>query len=709
MKKIFTFLFALALSSVGFAQREHNCGTDHKHAILRQQDPEFQQRAEDYNRQIKEIIAARKAEGNRDETVYIIPIVFHIVHNFGPENISDEQIYDQVRILNEDFRKLNEDTSDIIDIFKPIAADARVEFRLPTKDFEGNCTNGIDRIASVETYVGDDGSKLNAWPRDRYLNVWVVTSMEDGVAGYAYYPSAVPSGISAMRDGIIIRHQYIGSIGTGSPGNSRALTHEIGHWLNLQHVWGDNNSPGLNCGDDDVEDTPESIGWDNCNLNGSVCNAGVIENVQNYMEYSYCSNMFSAGQVERLRAALTNPLAGRSTLWTAENLAFTGTDGWNNATCAPQADFYTDKPVACIGEDITFFDYSSDSDVLFFEWYFDDGTSSTDPNPTKSFTTSGWHAVTLSVSNWYGLDITYKERAVYVIPEPNVLTGLVTENFQNQQFFNNNYISRNFDFNESAWTWNNTVGYDDQACAALNAYDFESDFIDTGDNDIDELIFPAMDLSNVTGGGPTISFKYAYATQATDLAGVTDNFILYSSRNCGLTWQARNPSSPSQGSPAITGANLVSAGNSTTSFVPTSQADWKTITYNIPNTLWEPNVLFKIVFTTGEFANNLYIDNININGIVGVDEINAEVAGLNVYPNPANNSTQLSFTLSTSQDVTVIVTDLSGRVVSTELFANRVAGGNIIDLPLDAIADGMYMVSIKSENAIATQRLVVRK
>jgi hypothetical protein len=82
---------------------------------------------------------------------------------------------------------------------------------------------------------------------------------------------------------------------------------------------------------------------------------------------------------------------------------------------------------------------------------------------------------------------------------------------------------------------------------------------------------------------------------------------------------------------------------------------------------------------------------------------------LNVYPNPANNSTQLSFTLSKSQDVTVVVTDLSGRVVKTELFANRVAGGNIIDLPLDAIADGMYMVSIKSENAIATQRLVVRK
>jgi PKD repeat protein len=390
-------------------------------------------------------------------------------------------------------------------------------------------------------------------------------------------------------------------------------------------------------------------------------------------------------------------------------LAFTGTDGWNNATCAPQADFYTDKPVACIGEDITFFDYSSDSDVLFFEWYFDDGTSSTSPNPTKSFTSSGWHSVTLSVSNWYGIDIAYKERAVYVIPEPNVLSGLVTENFQNQEFFNNNYISRNFDFNASAWTWNNTVGYDDQACASLNAYDFESDFIDTGDNDIDELIFPAMDLDNITGGSPSLSFKYAFATQATDLAGVTDNFILYSSRNCGLTWQARNPSSPSQSAPAVTGATLVSAGNSTSSFVPATQADWKTITYNIPNTLWEPNVLFKIVFTTGEFANNLYIDNININGIVGVDEINKEVAGLNVYPNPANNSTQLSFTLSNSQDVTVVVTDLSGRVVKTELFANRVAGGNIIDLPLDAIADGMYMVSIKSENAIATQRLVVRK
>ena len=193
--------------------------------------------------------------------------------------------------------------SSIVSVFKPIAADCEIEFRLANIDPNGNCTNGIERIPSILTYNADDNSKLDPWPSNQYLNVWVVSDLgNSGAAAYAYYPGTAPAG----KDGVIAIHGYIGSIGTGSLGRSRVLTHEIGHCLNLAHVWGSTNNPGVACGDDGVNDTPITKGWTACNLNGSVCNPPAIENVQNYMEYSYCCNMFTEGQKTRMRAALNS-------------------------------------------------------------------------------------------------------------------------------------------------------------------------------------------------------------------------------------------------------------------------------------------------------------------------------------------------------------------------------------------------------------------
>ncbi|MFZ4784537.1 MAG: M43 family zinc metalloprotease, partial [Flavobacteriales bacterium] len=623
MKKTFILLLALVSSFAGFAQLK--CGSDHKHQLLRQQDPDFVQREADFNRLVDEYIAAHR--GERDEVQLTIPIVFHIIHQWGEENISDEQIFDAVRILNEDYNKDNADTTLIVHDFDTICADVKIKFCLPTKDFEGNCTNGIDRIASPETFIGDDGSKLNAWPRDRYLNVWVVSSMEDGVAGYAYYPSAVSGGIGAMRDGVIILHQYIGSIGTGQPGRSRALTHEVGHWLNLQHPWGDNNNPGVVCGDDDVTDTPETMGWDFCDLNGAICNPGVFENVQNFMDYSYCSVMFTEGQKERIRAAAAQALAGRSTLWSESNLIFTGCDG-SVAECAPIPNFYADRFVVCVGDEVTFINNTGGGVATSYNWTFQDGVTSTDEDPTIVFNTPGWKTVTLVASNEYGSESKTIIKSVFVSPNPNWYNGLQFENFQNTAFVNENYISRNMDSNSSFFQVANNVGYDDNKSYMLNAYDIDQSFIDTGNNDIDEFVTPAFNLDDLMGSA-TFTYKYAYATQATTVEGITDRLEIYSSANCGATWQQRD---------VITGTELVTAGVYGNSFVPTSQSDWAQGSFNIPNTLFNDDILFRFIFKTGDYPNNFYIDNINIQGTVGVDELNGELTALNVYPNPANDN-----------------------------------------------------------------------
>jgi hypothetical protein len=187
------------------------------------------------------------AERGGGDSELVIPVVFHIIHNFGAENITDDQIIDQMRILNEDFNKQNPEWPNVRPAFLDIVADVGVTFRLAQLDPDGNCTKGITRTVSELTHDGTQDMKdLIQWPRDRYLNVWVAASA-DGAAGYAMYPGSVSNSWAAPADGIVILHSYVGSIGTSSTGRSHALSHEVGHWINLAHCWGSTNDPGEGC------------------------------------------------------------------------------------------------------------------------------------------------------------------------------------------------------------------------------------------------------------------------------------------------------------------------------------------------------------------------------------------------------------------------------------------------------------------------------
>ncbi|MDQ3101164.1 MAG: M43 family zinc metalloprotease, partial [Bacteroidota bacterium] len=263
MKHLLLGLAACSLSLTSFAQEPaFSCGNAELRERLIASDPGFLQREAEYEAEIRDLI--RNNSAVRDEHVVVtIPVVFHVLHLGGRENISDEQIFDQVAILNQDFRKLNADLSTAIQHFQDIAADTRIEFALPTLDPQGQCTNGIDRIHTVESLRGRDESKLRPWPRNRYLNIWVTDAIDSGAAGYAYKPGSV-EGPGEIRDGIMILHEYTGSIGTGQVGRSRALTHEVGHYFNLDHLWGPTNEPGVACGDDAVEDTPRTKGHVGC-------------------------------------------------------------------------------------------------------------------------------------------------------------------------------------------------------------------------------------------------------------------------------------------------------------------------------------------------------------------------------------------------------------------------------------------------------------
>ncbi|MDF5757232.1 zinc metalloprotease [Spongiactinospora sp. TRM90649] len=244
--------------------------------------------------------------------VVTVPVVVHVVYAKAEQDIAQEQIDSQIEILNRDFRKANADAGKVPDVWKNLAADPLLEFKLAGTDPQGKKTTGVVRTkTSVAAFGTDDGVKkadrggAAAWPADRYLNVWVCAL--DGVLGYGQFP-----GGPAETDGVVIHHAAFGSTGTAAAPYDlgRTATHEIGHWLNLRHIWGDDDS-GCS-GGDFVDDTPNQAGFNRGmpTFPSVSCDNGPNGDMfMNFMDYTDDAGtcMFTKGQVERMDACLAGP------------------------------------------------------------------------------------------------------------------------------------------------------------------------------------------------------------------------------------------------------------------------------------------------------------------------------------------------------------------------------------------------------------------
>lgn len=253
----------------------------------------------------------RKSTGTRSDEVIRIPVVVHVLYNKSIENISDVQIKSQVDVLNEDYRKLNTITHSYSQ-----AADTKFEFYLASTDPNGNATTGVVRKFTPSVSFDINLSKAldvkpninmkvdslggsNAWPSDRYLNIWVV-NLQDYYKGFATFPLTVP----AHLDGVVMNYEFFGRTGTGTKNANFALgrscTHEIGHWLNLKHIWGETTD----CSSSDlVDDTPPQRGYHSgCPKGINTC--GQRDMVENFMDYCYdsCLELFTEGQKQRMRS-----------------------------------------------------------------------------------------------------------------------------------------------------------------------------------------------------------------------------------------------------------------------------------------------------------------------------------------------------------------------------------------------------------------------
>lgn len=693
--RFYLFVLLIAASYVTNAQDAElkYCGSTEKSQALRKADPSIWIQQDQLTQFVKNWIQENQSD-LRDDNVLTIPVVFHIIHDYGVENISDDQVRDAVRILNEDFRKLNPDTTQIVDAFKNVAGDSQIEFRLANKAPDGSCTNGIEHIQSFHTYSGDDNAKLNPWPRNKYLNIWTVKSLDDGIAGYAYFPADVNGNSNAGIDGVIILSSYVGSIGSGSSLTSRALTHEIGHTMGLPHTWGYNNSPGVDCGDDDIDDTPITKGWTSCNLSGAKCNVNIIENVQNYMEYAYCSKMFTTDQGLTMQGVLNSSTAQRNNLWTTNNLIATGTDDDIETVCAPVADFYSPVKMACVGGSITFYDVSTNGMVTDRTWTFQDGdpSTSTETDPMVSFTTPGWKTVTLSVSNSQGENTMTRGYYVYISSETADHLADFHENFEDPNSFVNDWLVYNPSANNSTFLRTSTAGYQSTSSVKLSNYHSQ-------DGDIDQLISPSYDLSS--GGTRYLNFMYSCASATASTSNINDRLSIYTSSDCGKTWLIRT---------SIIGQNLANAGYFPNSFAPGNSNQWVAKSVLLPSTLYVPNLRFKFEYRTNGYGNNLYLDNINVSSfMVGIDDPDASSFAMNISPNPISENSVLNIHQLMNSDVTIQVVDMQGRVNEVVYRGKLSEGdhqfnlGSLMNQPA-----GLYLLIMDDGVTIQRQKLVVQ-
>jgi hypothetical protein len=280
-----------------------NCATLEVQMRQINEDAEMLQRQEQIERHIQQFATSPRVESR---AVINIPVVVHVVYHTGTENISDAQIQSQIDVLNQDFRLRNSEISSLPTEFRNLAADVELNFCLASKDPNGSATNGIERLYTAKTTWGtnDDVKRPNqggcaTWDASAYLNLWVC-NIGGGLLGYGQFP-----GGPLNTDGVVIDYRYFGTIGTVvAPFNKgRTATHEIGHWLNLIHIWGD--AP---CGDDLVSDTPlhhgANYGCPTYPYKSTACGSLSAEMTMNFMDYTTdaCMGMFSQGQKTRMLA-----------------------------------------------------------------------------------------------------------------------------------------------------------------------------------------------------------------------------------------------------------------------------------------------------------------------------------------------------------------------------------------------------------------------
>lgn len=669
MRPFALFFAALFFSLAAQGQSVQRCATDEYYAQQVAQDPGREALRAETEAQLQRLISEQGSSRGTESVVHQIPVVFHVMYYDQGDNITDAQIQSALAILNQDMRRLNPDTANLRAPFKSVAADMEVEFVLAKVGPNGECTSGINRKWSRSTLAAGNSIKTEiGWPNTKYLNIWVVRNIELAgtpagtlVLGYSAFPY---NGIPAAQDGIVIRHDRLGNVGTAAGTRNRTLTHEVGHYLNLYHTF----QGGCSFGDQCADTPPVDAASSGCNPNQNTCSVDVpdqLDMIENYMDYTNdpCMNTFTLNQKARAKAVLT-ALNLRGNLATPANLLATGVTGTLN--CSPVAQFEIADRLLCTGESLSFVDRSQYLGTPIYHWNVLTATNQvvhhvTTPNPSLPMLNPGRYTVTLTIQASNGSNTMSKPLAVTVRPAAGTSYS---------PWF---IATMEDELPNAAWTtltladssyWRRTTAAAKQGTAS---YLFQNFKLGAGGT-VSSLIGGPVAFPNT--GTLNLRFAHAFARRASNN---NDMLKVSVSTDCGASWQLVR---------IIPAFQLGTSAVVTTPYVPVA-ADWKYTSVNLA-ALGLTNagtLMIKFDLASGG-GNNLYLDDVQLSTTLGEDEFEAPRAW--VQPNPSQHGAVL-----VGASGAVQVVDLSGRV----LWAGA-AQGEALNLP--ELPAGTYLVRTES-------------
>ena len=549
----------------------------------------------------------------------VIPVVVHILHNgtsIGVEaNISDAQVLQQIRVLNEDFRRKNADAILTPAEFLPVAADANIEFVLAKQDPNGLPTNGIVRKQGPKSIYGPEDATLigqtSQWNPEEYLNVWVVP-LVDPYLGYATFPTSNLPGLNfapsaAIRDGVTVDYLFFGTgAGTAANTNGRTATHEVGHYLGLRHIWGDGGCEV----DDFVLDTPNQDNPNNtiCNANPTRFSCGNSNMIQNYMDYTPdpCMNLFTKGQVERFdavltnsprRASLVNSRGTKEPILSTRDVSLlrvvTPSDALCQTIISPQLEIQNR------GSELV------SSVSIEFRW---NGTLIESKQFSTNLKSTEKTVVSFSAFDTKGLESEFAFTIIQVNNVADLVTSnntLTTKPIQQGQLtlpysvplttLPSTWIIGNPD---QSLTWEKTnlsIDGSTQPALFIRHYEYEAQ------GEFDYFVSPQIDLTQ----NPNVQLVFEVAYAPYNQAGFQDELLVAIAPECSLDFDFITP--PYKKS----GTRLQTASPTEDEFIPSSNNQFRTELVNLSRFKDLGKIRIAII-TKNAFGNNIYLKNIRV-------------------------------------------------------------------------------------------------
>ncbi len=676
---------------------QERCGTMQLDANVTK-SAEWQQYEADRKALYRQALASQGARVTGVERV--IPVVVHVIQVSPVEAISDARIQSQIDVLNEDFLKMNADTTLIPLEFQGVAANCLIRFCLAKIDPNGCPTTGINRVVAPALAVHGlaDEQALKSyvqWDPHMYLNMWVPVNLKDNLLGYATFPTWLP--FSPENDGVVVNGFNTGR-GFGTPASSynlgRTATHEVGHWLGLYHTFegGCSGMTAQNCltqGDEVCDTPPTTAPMFGCPSNvPNTCQESPVDHndqTQNYMDYTddRCMVMFSTGQRDRMMYFLDNE---RAQIWSAANLMATGCDGTVSAGCQPIAAFDVNPTNVCVGATIQFTDRTF-GPATSWAWTFQSGNpaSSNQQNPTATWSQAGTYDVSLRVTNGIGAD-TLIQQAIVIIAAPR--QGPVIEGFEADSTLPLEWYATDADL-QGTWQVSTVTGKSGQNSV------FSHHFPAGGPHTRDDLVSHVIDMTGV--GGAFLTFERAYRRRS---SFATDSLHVLVSVDCGNTWQKvweRWNSGLS-----TTGGYASSAG-----FVP-NPTQWRSDTVDLQAFAGVPEL--RIMFRSiGGSSQDIYLDDINMSLITSAAGSGSEPATIWVYPHPSVDVPTIQIDLPQASLLEGTLQDLQGRVLMVWPQQRYGAGRHRLEIsPMDwgNLAAGLYLLNVSSKEGSFVTKVV---